>query len=63
MTFDDHPNLYHMQLFAREMIDRGVFIHPHHNWFICAAHTDADIDYTLEMADIAFKVTREELGG
>lgn len=63
MTFDDHPDLYHMQIFAREMIDRGVFIHPHHNWFICAAHTDADIDYTLEMADTAFKVTREELGG
>ena len=26
-------------------------------------HTDEDIDYTLEMADIAFKVVREELGG
>jgi glutamate-1-semialdehyde 2,1-aminomutase len=54
MTFDDDPDLYSMQAFCREMIARGVFLHPHHNWFLSAAHTDADIDYALEMADIAF---------
>lgn len=62
MTFDDDPDLYHMQVFCREMIARGVFLHPHHNWFICAAHTEADIDYALEMADVAFDLTRQELG-
>jgi glutamate-1-semialdehyde 2,1-aminomutase len=61
LTFDDDPDLYHMQVFCREMIARGVFLHPHHNWFVCAAHTDADIDYTLDMADQAFKQTRQEL--
>jgi glutamate-1-semialdehyde 2,1-aminomutase len=61
LTFDDDPDLYHMQVFCREMIARGVFLHPHHNWFLCAAHTDADIDHTLEMADEAFAVTRKEL--
>lgn len=61
MTFDDDPDLYHMQVFCREMIARGVFLHPHHNWFLCAGHTDADVDYTLEMADRAFGLTRQEL--
>ncbi|MBN1119484.1 MAG: aminotransferase class III-fold pyridoxal phosphate-dependent enzyme [Anaerolineae bacterium] len=63
LSFDDHPDLYHMQTFCREAIARGVFFHPHHNWYICAAHTDEDIDRALEAADAAFKVVREELGG
>jgi glutamate-1-semialdehyde 2,1-aminomutase len=62
MTFDDHPDLYHIQIFCREMIARGVFLHPHHNWFLCAAHTDADIDETLEKAEIAFRRVKEEVG-
>jgi glutamate-1-semialdehyde 2,1-aminomutase len=63
MTFDDDPDLYHIQVFCREMIARGIFLHPHHNWFICAAHTDADIDYTLETADTAYLKVRRELEG
>ncbi len=61
MTFDDDPDLYHIQVFCREMISRGVFLHPHHNWFICAAHTDADIDHTLEAADDVFRIVQQEL--
>jgi len=55
MTFDDDPDLYHIQVFCREMIARGIFLHPHHNWFICAAHTEEDIDCTLETADEVFQ--------
>jgi glutamate-1-semialdehyde 2,1-aminomutase len=61
MTFDDDPDLYHIQAFCRRMISRGVFLHPHHNWFICAAHTDEDIDFTLEMADAVFPEVRKEM--
>ncbi len=32
----------------------GVFLHPHHNWFLGAAHTEADIDEALERIDRAF---------
>jgi glutamate-1-semialdehyde 2,1-aminomutase len=60
LTFDDDPDLYHMQVFCREMIARGIFLHPHHNWFLCAAHTDADIDHTLDTADLAFELTKQE---
>jgi glutamate-1-semialdehyde 2,1-aminomutase len=57
MTFDqDGEGLHLMKAFCREMIAHGVFLHPHHNWFLCAAHTEADIDYVLKMADEAFKV-------
>jgi glutamate-1-semialdehyde 2,1-aminomutase len=60
LTFQDDPDLHLMRLFCREMISRGVFLHPHHNWFLCAAHTDHDIDRTLGLADIAFaQVARE----
>lgn len=63
MTFDDDPDLYHIQVFRREMIARGVFSHPHHNWFICAAHTDADIEYTLDTANTVFSIVRKKLRG
>ncbi|WP_418059305.1 aminotransferase class III-fold pyridoxal phosphate-dependent enzyme [Pimelobacter simplex] len=33
---------------------RGVYVHPYHNWFLGAAHTDADIDEALDRTDGAF---------
>ena len=57
MTFaDDDEDLHLMQAFCREMIARGVFLHPYHNWFLCAAHTESDIDEVLEAADSAFRL-------
>ena len=58
MIFDDGQDLHLMEVFCREMIVRGVFLHPHHNWFLCAAHTGDDIDHVLEMADEAFGLIR-----
>jgi glutamate-1-semialdehyde 2,1-aminomutase len=63
MTFTDDPDLYHNQLFSVEMVKRGVYLHPHHNWFVSGAHTDADIDETVEKAESAFRVLRENEGG
>lgn len=60
MTFDDdeeEEDRPRSRAFCREMIARGVFLHPYHNWFLCAAHTEAEIDHTLEVADEAFKQT------
>lgn len=39
---------------AEEMLARGIYMHPWHNMFLCAAMTDADIDATLTAADAAF---------
>ena len=35
-------------VFADEAARRGVYLHPSHNWFISAAHAEADIEETLE---------------
>ncbi len=35
-------------------VARGVYLHPFHNWFLSAAHTDKDIDQALEATNEAF---------
>lgn len=35
------------KLFFREVLARGILLHPRHLWFISAAHTPEDIDHTL----------------
>ena len=37
-----------------EMLARGVYMHPWHNMFLCAAMADADIDLTVTAAADAF---------
>ncbi|MEN6296501.1 MAG: aminotransferase class III-fold pyridoxal phosphate-dependent enzyme, partial [Rectinema sp.] len=58
LTFDEDPDLYLNQRFCAAMADRGVFMHPHHNWFISLAHTEEDIARTLEAARSAFEELR-----
>ncbi len=58
IRFTDDPNMYHNQVWCAEMTRRGVFVHPHHNWFISVAHTDEDVQHTLDVADTAFAVLR-----
>jgi len=36
--------------FSMGMISKGVLLPPAHPGFICAAHTDADIDQVLRIA-------------
>jgi len=61
LTFDDDPDLYLMQVFAGEMIARGVFLHPYHHTFLTAAHTNEDIDRALEAAAAAFDATEQAI--
>jgi glutamate-1-semialdehyde 2,1-aminomutase len=48
--------------FCAECCRRGVYLHPHHNWFLSAAHTDEDLRGTLEATDAAFAAVRREFG-
>jgi len=41
------PSFHRTQTFCAAAIAQGVFLHPHHNWFISAAMTTADIDEAL----------------
>ena len=54
LTFDDDPDLYLNQAFCARMARRGIYLHPHHNWFISYGHKEADIDETLEEARAVF---------
>lgn len=54
LTFDEDPDLFLNQAFCARMARRGIYLHPHHNWFISYGHKDADIQQTLEAARVVF---------
>jgi glutamate-1-semialdehyde 2,1-aminomutase len=56
MSFRDDPGQQSNRVFCGAAVERGVYFHPHHNWFLSAAHTDADIERTLAVADEAFAI-------
>ncbi len=61
MTFkDDHGRHDRMKLFAGECARNGVYLAPRHNWFISAAHTEEDVDRTLEVTELAFAAVRRQ---
>lgn len=62
MSFKGDKDLYYNQIFCSETTKRGVYLHPHHNWFLSAAHTEKDIDKALGVARIAFKAVRQAMG-
>ncbi len=53
--FGDDPDLRKGFAWSSAMLERGIYMHPWHNMFLCAAMTEADIDQTLNAADGAFK--------
>lgn len=54
IMFGDDPDFRVGYGWAEEMLARGIYMHPWHNMFLCAAMTEADIDLTLAAADDAF---------
>jgi glutamate-1-semialdehyde 2,1-aminomutase len=63
MTFRaDEGNFERSLTFAAAWARAGVFVHPFHNWFLSAAHSDADIDEALKAAELAFAATAEVHG-
>jgi glutamate-1-semialdehyde 2,1-aminomutase len=63
LSFADDADYRQANVFASEAIKRGVYLHPRHNWFMCSAHTDADIDRVLEATAPAFDAVRERNAG
>lgn len=68
VSYTGHPAMPYMRFvgdddfsinrfFCGEAAKRGVFLHPHHNWFISGAHTKADIEQTLTVTEECFKLT------
>ena len=45
---------------SEAMLRRGIYVHPWHNMFICAALTEQDVQETLSAADEAFGELNEK---
>lgn len=54
IMFADDPDLRLGYAWGQELLARGVYVHPWHNMFLCAAMTPADIEFAIEAADSAF---------
>ncbi len=52
--FDDDPDLRKGFFWGSQLLERGVYLHPWHNGFLCDAMTKDDIDLTLNAAEGAF---------
>ncbi|MDH4169962.1 MAG: hypothetical protein OEW42_10260 [Acidimicrobiia bacterium] len=57
MRFENDPGAIRQAAFARHAADLGAIFHPVLNWFLSAAHTDADIDEAIGIATEAFRLT------
>ncbi len=54
ILFDRDPDFRVGFAFAEAMLARGIYVHPWHNMFLCAAMTEADMDAVISAADGAF---------
>jgi glutamate-1-semialdehyde 2,1-aminomutase len=58
--FGDDADFKRGYCWSVEMLKRGVYVHPWHNMFICAALTEADVAATLVAADEAFAALKAQ---
>ncbi|HRD27688.1 MAG TPA: aminotransferase class III-fold pyridoxal phosphate-dependent enzyme [Caulobacter sp.] len=58
--FDDDPDLRKGFCWSSAMLAKGVYVHPWHNMFLCAAMTDADIQFALDAAEQAFQTLKTQ---
>jgi len=54
MTFAGDESFELANIWGDVAARNGAYFHPWHNWFLSAAHTDADIDEALAATDLAF---------
>lgn len=65
-----HPSMWYMRItnddslmlhqeWVAECVKRGVFFTNHHNQFLNCALTEEDIDFTIQVAEEAFKILKE----
>ena len=60
--FEDDPDLRKGFFWSSQMLGRGVYVHPWHNMFLCAAMTTADIDLALDAAEASFAALKSQSG-
>jgi glutamate-1-semialdehyde 2,1-aminomutase len=55
VRFANDADLKIANVFCAAALRHGIYLHPRHNMFLCAAHQPADIDRALEAADAAMR--------
>ena len=62
LSFPGDENHARAFAFCATAADHGVIVHPRHNWFVSAAHTEADVERALAAARAGFRTVRERFG-
>jgi len=62
LRFPGDADLARGKTFCGTVAEHGVIIHPRHNWFLSAAHTDHDIERALDATWAGFQAVREAFG-
>jgi len=60
--FEEDPDLRKGFFWSSEMLRRGIYVHPWHNMFLCAAMTEDDIALALDAAEAGFRALKANLG-
>jgi glutamate-1-semialdehyde 2,1-aminomutase len=60
LLFDDDADLAKGERFCRAALAQGVYFHPRHNMFLCAAHGEAEIEEALAAADVGLAAVAEQ---
>ncbi len=53
--FEGDPDFQAGRAFCAAALRAGAYLHPRHNMFLCAAHTEADIAAVLDAAEAGFR--------
>jgi glutamate-1-semialdehyde 2,1-aminomutase len=53
--FEGDDNMFLIQKFCEIVSTKGVYFHPHHNWFISNAHERVDLDHAIDVAGESMK--------
>ena len=59
LSFPEDDEFAKACAFGAAMLERGVIVHPRHNWFLSAAHDDSDVDRFLEAAHAGLEAALE----
>jgi glutamate-1-semialdehyde 2,1-aminomutase len=62
LRFADDRRFAKAGAFCGAVVEHGVIVHPRHNWFVSAAHTEHDIDRALEATWVGFQAVRRQFG-
>jgi glutamate-1-semialdehyde 2,1-aminomutase len=59
LSFERDREFERAAVFCAATVDHGALLHPRHNWFVSAAHSDDDVDAVLDATDAGFRAVGE----